>query len=84
MRTAHLAAALLSSSIALTATIALAQDRPIVAVFRIEDKAHAADKATLDQLTDYLGAAIAEGGVFRRVPPGDLAWFDQRSQVNRQ
>ncbi|HOX42958.1 MAG TPA: SUMF1/EgtB/PvdO family nonheme iron enzyme [Myxococcota bacterium] len=72
MRTAHLAAALLSSSIALTATIALAQDRPIVAVFRIEDKAHAADKATLDQLTDYLGAAIAEGGVFRRVPPGDL------------
>ncbi|HOX44518.1 MAG TPA: hypothetical protein PK668_13030 [Myxococcota bacterium] len=63
---------------------ALAQDRPIVAVFRIEDRAHAADKATLEKLTDYLGAAIAEGGVFRRVPPGDLAWFDQRSQVNRQ
>jgi formylglycine-generating enzyme required for sulfatase activity len=51
---------------------AQAQDRPIVAVFRIEDKDSSIDKATLGKLTDYLGAAIAEGGVFRRVPPGDL------------
>ncbi len=47
-------------------------DRPIVAVFKIEDKSKKLSKDLIDQLTDYLGSAIAEGGIFSIVPEGKI------------
>ena len=49
-----------------------AGERPIVAVFRIQDKGADLNAGRLDSLSDYLAAAVAEGGVFRVVPPADI------------
>jgi hypothetical protein len=47
-------------------------DKPVVAVFGIEDKTGVLDKATLQQLTEYLTNQVAEGGVFLVVPSSRL------------
>jgi hypothetical protein len=56
----------------LTAAGARADERPIVAVFQIQLKMVQLDAGTLDALTDYLAAAVSEGGHLRVVPPGDI------------
>jgi len=50
---------------------ALAQDRPIVAVFDLEVKGTKLDKGTVDRLTDYLGSLMARKG-FKVVPRSQL------------
>jgi len=55
----------------LWAAAALAQDRPIVAVFQIEDRSGKLDAKTLDQLTDYLGSLMARKG-YQVVPRSQL------------
>jgi iron(II)-dependent oxidoreductase len=51
--------------------LAQAQDRPIVAVFEIEDRSGQLDAKTLDQLTDYLGSLMARKG-YQVVPRSQL------------
>jgi hypothetical protein len=46
-------------------------ERPIVAVFQIEDRSGQLDAATLDQLTDYLGSLMARKG-YQVVPRSQL------------
>jgi len=50
---------------------AFAQDRPIVAVFQIEDKSGKLSAKAIDQLTDYLGTLMATRG-FQVVPRSQL------------
>ncbi len=47
-------------------------ERPIVAVFNIQGKGSGLGAVQLRSLTEYLATSIAEGGVFRVVPPGDI------------
>ncbi len=47
-------------------------DRPIVAVFKIEDKSGAFSSKVLESATDYLAAELGKAGVFQVVPPGDI------------
>jgi len=65
-------AALLLCALGARAEEAATKERPIVAVFQLQDKGKKLDAATLDQLTELLASALAEGGVFRIVPPGDI------------
>jgi len=51
--------------------IALAQDRPIVAVFQVEDKSGKLSAKAIDQLTDYLGSLLGSRG-YRVVPRSQL------------
>jgi len=46
----------------LWAATAMAEERPIVAVFDMEDRGAGLSKATLNNLTDYLAAMLTEGG----------------------
>jgi iron(II)-dependent oxidoreductase len=64
----------------------LAQDRPIVAVFEIEDKSRSLDKALLGQLTEYLATEVGKAGVFQIVPPGDIkrALQDKRTESYKE
>jgi formylglycine-generating enzyme required for sulfatase activity len=48
-----------------------AEDRPIVAVFQIEDKSGKLGAQAVDQLTDYLGSLMARRG-FKVVPRSQL------------
>ncbi len=47
-------------------------DRPIVAVFKIEDKSRAFSSKVLDSATEYLAAELGKAGMFQIVPPGDI------------
>ncbi|HOX44519.1 MAG TPA: SUMF1/EgtB/PvdO family nonheme iron enzyme [Myxococcota bacterium] len=72
MRTAPLAAGLLGIAFALTSSsIALAQDRPIVAVFDIEPRGVKLSKAVRDNLSDYLGGLLSVRG-YQVVPRSQL------------
>lgn len=46
--------------------------RPVMAVFALEDRSRHLSAESLDQLTDYVAARIAEAGQFRVVPRGEL------------
>ncbi len=46
--------------------------RPIVAVFEIQAQRVGLEKDLIRSLTEYLGAAVSEGGVYRIVPPGNI------------
>jgi formylglycine-generating enzyme required for sulfatase activity len=50
----------------------LAEERPIVAVFKIQDRGANLSTVLLESLTEYLAASIAEGGVLRVVPPTEI------------
>ena len=63
---------LLAALLLLPVKATSAADRPVVAVFQIQDKESKLDSAMLDKLTEYLGTAIAEGSTFRIIPPGDI------------
>jgi hypothetical protein len=65
-------AAWLVCALAVRAEEPATKERPIVAVFQLQDKGKKLDAPTLDQLTELLATALAEGGVFRIVPPGDV------------
>ncbi|HOX44462.1 MAG TPA: formylglycine-generating enzyme family protein [Myxococcota bacterium] len=71
MRTAPLAASLLCLGLALPQSPALAQDRPIVAVFDLEVKGAKLDGGTVDRLTDYLSTLLGTRG-FQIVPRSQL------------
>ncbi len=67
--------ALLLGSVSFLVTIPLvteAADRPIVAVFKIEDKSRAFSSKVLDSATEYLAAELGKAGMFQIVPPGDI------------
>lgn len=49
-----------------------AANRPVVAVFQIQDKDASLNHVLLDKLTEYLGTAVAETGAFRVIPPADI------------
>jgi formylglycine-generating enzyme required for sulfatase activity len=49
-----------------------ADERPIVAVFRIQDRGANLNAVLVESLTEYLAASIAEGGVLRVVPTTDI------------
>ncbi len=70
MRIAPLATGLLCLGLTL-APKALTQDRPIVAVFQIEDKSGTLTSRALDQLNDYLGSLLANKG-YQVVPRSQL------------
>lgn len=54
-------------------TVAIAQSaKPVVAVFTIQDKTAELPGEATEQLTDYLTAQIAQGGLFRVVPSSRL------------
>lgn len=68
--------------------------RPVIAVFDIEDKSRAFGRELTDNLTDYLGARVTEEGRFRVVPRSELLaqlregkassykdCFDERCQI---
>lgn len=73
---------------------ARAAERPIVAVFPIQDVTSKLDPAMLEPLTEYLSAAVAAGGTFSIQAPGDMrrlltekrtesykACFDEKCQI---
>ncbi len=49
-----------------------ANDRPIVAVFPMQDLSEKLEKKLLDSLTEYLAAAVAQNGLFSIQAPGDM------------
>ena len=53
---------LLLAAVVLTTSLASAAERPIVAVFDMEDRGSGLDKQVLVNLTDYLASLLAEGG----------------------
>ncbi|HOX47511.1 MAG TPA: hypothetical protein PK668_28210, partial [Myxococcota bacterium] len=52
-------------------SLSQAQDRPIVAVFQVEDKSGKLSAKAIDQLTDYLGSLLGSRG-YRVVPRSQL------------
>jgi len=62
--------------------VALAGERPIVAVFQIEDRSRSLGKDLLGQLTEYLATEVGKAGVFQIVPPGDIkrALMDKKAE----
>ncbi len=46
--------------------------RPIVAVFDIEDRTKRLKRQLVQSLTEYLGNNLGEGGIYQIVPPGDI------------
>ncbi|HOX44465.1 MAG TPA: PEGA domain-containing protein [Myxococcota bacterium] len=61
----------LAALLLLAASAALAQERPIVAVFDLEVKGTTLDVGAVDRLTDYLGTLLAGRG-YRVVPRSQL------------
>ncbi|MCK6544555.1 hypothetical protein L6R52_01670 [Myxococcota bacterium] len=49
-----------------------AAERPVMAVFQLEDRSKKLAAETLDQLTDYVAARVTETGHFRVVPRSEL------------
>jgi hypothetical protein len=48
------------------------EENPIIAIFPIQTEGIELKKSDQTSLSSFLGAAIIEGGVFRRVPSGEL------------
>ncbi len=46
--------------------------RPIVAVFKIEDRTKRLKHQLVRSLSEYLGNSLGEGGGYQIVPPGDI------------
>ena len=67
----RLSIALLLSGLRAPAALAEAE-RPVVAVFGIEDKTGQLRLPAIQQLSDYLNARVAAGGAFQIVPASSL------------
>ena len=67
----YLATILIWAVLTTAGSAARADEKPIVAVFDMEDRGSNVDKLILGNLTDYLSSRLAEGG-YRVVPRDDI------------
>ena len=65
---------------------ATAASAPVVAVFSLENKGSALSAETLDRMSDYVGAKLAESGQYQVVPRADVrsALIEQKKESYKE